>query len=129
MSPSKCGAITLRAGRVYWWRPLSAVLTADKIAPCDADTSRDKCTVNRELLGLERGRRQLRNLYVLVGHGAGQWRKDIHTGFVGKPVGMRILVTHRRRWKNNIEAIAEKWDGRVWTGLNWLRIGASGGLL
>jgi hypothetical protein len=25
--------------------------------------------------------------------------------------------------------ILEKWDGMVWTGSNWLRIGTSGGLL
>ena len=53
----------------------------------------------------------------------------MHTGFGGKPVGMRLLVRHRRRWENNTEGNVDKWDGRVWTGLNWLRVGTSGGLL
>jgi hypothetical protein len=49
--------------------------------------------------------------------------------FVGERAGMRLFVRHRRRWENNTEANVEKWDGRVWTGLNWLRVGTSGGLL
>ena len=65
----------------------------------------------------------------LAGHVARRWRKDMHTGFGGKPVGMRLLVRHRRRWENNTEGNVDKWDGRVWTGLNWLRVGTSGGLL
>ena len=50
-------------------------------------------------------------------------------GFVGNHVGMGLLARHRHRWENNIEVNAGKWAGRLWTGLNWLRMGTSGGLL
>jgi hypothetical protein len=53
----------------------------------------------------------------------------MHTGFRGKPVRMRLLVRHRRRWEDSIEANVEKWDGRAWIGLNWFRVGTSGELL
>jgi hypothetical protein len=46
----------------------------------------------------------------------------------GKPEGKRPLGRLRRRWVDNIK-IDLRWDGMVWTGLIWLRIGASGGLL
>jgi hypothetical protein len=38
---------------------------------------------------------------------------------VGRPIG---------RWKDNIK-MDLRYDGVVWTGLIWLRIGTSGGLL
>jgi hypothetical protein len=50
---------------------------------------------------------------------------------VGKPEGKRPLERPRRRWMDNIkmDLIEIGWDGMVWTGSNWLRIGTSGGLL
>jgi hypothetical protein len=48
----------------------------------------------------------------------------------GKPEGKRPLGTPRRRWEDNIKMdLRERQDGVVWTGLIWLRIGTSGGLL
>jgi hypothetical protein len=44
----------------------------------------------------------------------------------------RILVgIPRRRWADNIKMDLREigWDGMVWIGLIWLRIGTSGGLL
>jgi hypothetical protein len=43
--------------------------------------------------------------------------------WVGKPEGRRPLEKSRHRW------ILERWDGVVWAGLIWLRIGINGGLL
>jgi hypothetical protein len=50
---------------------------------------------------------------------------------VGKPEGKRPLGRPRRRWVDNIKMDLRyiEWDGVVWTGSNWLRIGTSGGLL
>jgi hypothetical protein len=47
---------------------------------------------------------------------------------VGKPEGKRPLGRPRRRWVDNIR-ILERWDGVIWTGLIWLRIGTGGELL
>jgi hypothetical protein len=47
---------------------------------------------------------------------------------VGKPEGKRPLGRPRRRWVDNIQIDLGE-IGWVWTGLNWLRIGTSGGLL
>jgi hypothetical protein len=43
--------------------------------------------------------------------------------------GKRLLRRPRRRWVDNIRIILERWDGVVWTGLVWLRIGTSEELL
>jgi hypothetical protein len=50
---------------------------------------------------------------------------------VGKPEGKKPLGRPRRRWVGNIKTDLREigWDGVVWTGSNWLRIGTSGGLL
>jgi hypothetical protein len=50
---------------------------------------------------------------------------------VGKPEGRRSLGRPRRRWVDNIKMDLREigWDGVVWTGLIWLRIGTIGGLL
>jgi hypothetical protein len=50
---------------------------------------------------------------------------------VGKPEGKRPLGRPRRRWEDNIRMYSREigWGGVVWTGLMWLRIGTSGGLL
>jgi hypothetical protein len=45
---------------------------------------------------------------------------------VGKPEGKIPLGRPRRRWVDNI---LERWDGVIWTGLVWLRIGTGGELL
>jgi hypothetical protein len=47
---------------------------------------------------------------------------------VGKPEGKRPLERPRHRWVDNIK-MDLRWDGMVWTGSNWLRIGTSGGLV
>jgi hypothetical protein len=44
---------------------------------------------------------------------------------VGKPGGKRPHRRHRHRWEDNIKMDL---NGVVWTGLNWLKIGSSGGL-
>jgi hypothetical protein len=46
---------------------------------------------------------------------------------VGKPEGKRPSGRPRRRWVDDIKI--ERWDGMVWTGSIWLKIGTSGGLL
>jgi hypothetical protein len=49
---------------------------------------------------------------------------------VGKPEGKRPLGTPRHRWVDNIKKdLREREDVVVWTGLIWLGIGNSGGLL
>jgi hypothetical protein len=45
---------------------------------------------------------------------------------VGKLEGKRPLGRPRHRWVDNIK---ERYDGVVWTGSIWLRIGTNGGLL
>jgi hypothetical protein len=59
-----------------------------------------------------------------VGEGRGAYRV-----LVMRPEGKRPLGRPRRRWENTIKRILKKWDGKVWSGLIWLRIGISGGLL
>jgi hypothetical protein len=46
----------------------------------------------------------------------------------GKPKGKRLLERPISRWVDNIKMYF-RWDGVMWTGLIWLRIGTSGGLL
>jgi hypothetical protein len=55
-------------------------------------------------------------------------KRNAYRILVGKPEGKRPLKRPRRegillRW------ILERYDGVVWTGLIWLRIGTSGGPL
>jgi hypothetical protein len=53
----------------------------------------------------------------------------MHIGYLmGKPEGKRPLGWPRCRWVNNIKMDLGS-DGVVLTGLIWLRIGTSGGLL
>jgi hypothetical protein len=47
---------------------------------------------------------------------------------VGKPEGKRRVGSHGFRWDDNIKMNLRE-DGVVWTGLIWLRIGTSAGLL
>jgi hypothetical protein len=57
--------------------------------------------------------------------------KNAYRILVGKPEGKIPLGRPRRRWVDNIKIDLRKigWDGNVWTGANWLRIGTSGELL
>jgi hypothetical protein len=48
---------------------------------------------------------------------------------VGKPEGKRPLGRPRRRWVDNIKMDLRVIGLGVWTGLIWLGIGTSGGLL
>jgi hypothetical protein len=48
---------------------------------------------------------------------------------VGRPEGRRPLGRPRRKWEIILKWIFKKWDGGIWTGLIWLRIGTCGGLL
>jgi hypothetical protein len=48
---------------------------------------------------------------------------------VGKPEGRDDLEDLRINGKGILEWILGKYGGRVWTGLIWLRIGTSDGLL
>jgi hypothetical protein len=50
---------------------------------------------------------------------------------VVKPKGKRPLVRTRGRWVENIKMDSREigWDGMIWIGLIWLRIGTNGGLL
>jgi hypothetical protein len=50
---------------------------------------------------------------------------------VGKPEGRRPLRRPGHRWEDNIRMDLREigWEGKVWTGCIWLRIGISGRLL
>jgi hypothetical protein len=56
-------------------------------------------------------------------------KKNTYRLLIGKPDGKRPLGRPRRRCVDNIRAILERWDGVMWTGLVWLRIGTGGELL
>jgi hypothetical protein len=56
-------------------------------------------------------------------------RKNTYRILMGKPEGKRPLGKLRRRWVGNIKMDIKRYDGAVWPGLIWLRIGTSGGLL
>jgi hypothetical protein len=57
--------------------------------------------------------------------------KNEYSILVGKPEGNRPLRRPRRMWVDNIKMGLREigWDGVVWTGSIWLRVGTSGGLL
>jgi hypothetical protein len=48
---------------------------------------------------------------------------------VGKSQGKRLLGRPRHKRVDNIKMDLREIDGVLWTGLNWLGIGTSGGLL
>jgi hypothetical protein len=52
----------------------------------------------------------------------------IYMILVGKPEEKRPLGRPRRRWVNSIK-MDLRYDGVVWTGSIWFRIGTSGGIL
>jgi len=48
---------------------------------------------------------------------------------VGRAEGKRPLGRPLSRWEGTIKIILKEWDGRVWTGLVWLRVKTSSRLL
>jgi hypothetical protein len=55
--------------------------------------------------------------------------RNIYQTSVGKPERKRPLGRPRHRWEYNIRIILGKWGGKLNTGLIWLRLEISGGLL
>jgi hypothetical protein len=59
-------------------------------------------------------------------------KRNAYRILVGKPEEMRPLGSPRRKRVNNIKMdLRERmgWEGMVWIGYLWLRIGTSGGFL
>jgi hypothetical protein len=56
-------------------------------------------------------------------------KRNTYRLLVGKPKGKRSLGRPRRRWVDNVGCILERWDGALWIGLVWLRVGTGGELL
>jgi hypothetical protein len=58
-------------------------------------------------------------------------KRNAYRILVGKPEGKRPLGRPRRRWVDGIKMDLRDigWDGMVWIGSLWLRIGNIGGLL
>jgi hypothetical protein len=58
-------------------------------------------------------------------------KRNAYRILVRKPESKRPLGRPRRRWVDNIKMDLREigWDGMVWIGLIWLRIGTSVGLL
>jgi hypothetical protein len=56
-------------------------------------------------------------------------KRNTYRLLVGKPEGRRHLRRPRHRWVDNVRMIFEMWDGVMWTGLVWLRIGTGGEFL
>jgi len=57
------------------------------------------------------------------------WRERCIHGLVGKPQRKIPFGRPRRRYEDNIKSMFKEWDGKVWTGLIWLRIKTGGGRL
>jgi hypothetical protein len=55
-------------------------------------------------------------------------KRNAYRLFVGNPERKRPLGRPRHRWVDNIR-ILKMWEGVMWTGLVWLRIGTGGELL
>jgi hypothetical protein len=58
-------------------------------------------------------------------------KRNAYRIFVGKLEGKRPLCRQRRKWVDDIKVDLTEvgWDGMVWSGSIWLRIGTSGRLL
>jgi hypothetical protein len=56
-------------------------------------------------------------------------KRNVYRLLVGNPEGKRPLVRPRHRWVQLLRSILERYDGVLWTGLIWLRIGTIGRLL
>jgi hypothetical protein len=56
-------------------------------------------------------------------------KRNAYRLLVGKSEGKSQLGRPRHRWVDNIRMYLVRWDGVMWTGLVWLRIGTCGELL
>jgi hypothetical protein len=56
-------------------------------------------------------------------------KRNAYRVLAGNPAGKRPLGRPKMRWVDNVKMDLEKWDGVVFTGLVWLRIGTGGELL
>jgi hypothetical protein len=56
-------------------------------------------------------------------------KRNAYRILMGEPEGKRLLGRLRRRWVDNIKMDLRDYDGMIWIGLMWLRIGTSGGPL
>jgi hypothetical protein len=56
-------------------------------------------------------------------------KRNAYRRLVGNPEGKRPLGRPRRSWWTKLKWILQRWDGIIWIGSIWLRIGTSGGLL
>jgi len=56
-------------------------------------------------------------------------RGVIYRILVGRPEGRRPLGRPMRRWEHNSKMDLQVMRWGAWTGLIWLRIGATGGIL
>jgi hypothetical protein len=64
-----------------------------------------------------------------AGHVTRMEERKLYKVLVGKPVGKRPLGRPRRGWEDGIRMDLRKTGFGVWTGFDWLRIGAGGGML
>jgi hypothetical protein len=65
-----------------------------------------------------------------VEHVERKWKKGIaYELLMRKPEGWRPIGKLRHRWWIILRCIFQRYDGVVWTGLVWLRMGTSGELL
>jgi hypothetical protein len=63
-----------------------------------------------------------------AGHVTRVAEKNAYRVWVGKPEGERQLGRSNVGVRTILQRILEKWDGVVWAGFIWFRIGTSGGL-
>jgi hypothetical protein len=56
-------------------------------------------------------------------------KRNAYRLLVGEPQGKRPLGRPSHRWVDNIRMDLGGWDGVMWAGLVWLRIGTGGELL
>jgi hypothetical protein len=58
-------------------------------------------------------------------------KRNAYRLLVGKPEGKRPLGSPSRMWVDNVrmDLVEVGWDGMMWTGLVWFRIGTGGELL
>jgi len=65
----------------------------------------------------------------LAEHVARRAMGGVHTVFLlGRPESQRLFGRSMFKWDDNIKVIVEEMGLRAWTGLMWLRMGASGWL-
>jgi hypothetical protein len=56
-------------------------------------------------------------------------KRNAYRTLEAKPDRKRPLGRPQHRWSTILKWILERWDGILWIGLVWRRIGISGGLL